>query len=331
MEIIDLPNAGSVPGPTYAEPVLPVFYDVARAPLTFDAAVYLATACGTAQAAGFPTVDLTIVANSFRNLSIREKAYDLATRQWRLLNIVHRLATLLPAVRSVILHRAGTLSLPEVRFPPYYDPRKPDKLPYSSLNLIHVFKNGGNVQPFRPSAYAAAWAETQFRARERAIVLSVRRSDFNHQRDASLDDWYELHRFLVAAGYEVLVIPDQADALQGGPIYGYDWRVCTPAALDLDLRLALYKHCHANLAWTGGHTSLMWLSRSRFRIFGCYHSENFLSNTDYFKEHGLEVGVQPPWFEPGQEYDWLDSKDVTRDYLIAESARYLERMRALSA
>jgi hypothetical protein len=302
---------------------LGIYYDLRVSPITFDSAVFLATAVGAGQLAGFSRFEVHIVANAFRNVTPRERSYDLAQKIWRLNNIVMRLARLIPQVEGVGVWQGSELYLSPHRYPDNYDPNRPVATSYGFPGLLSVFKAGGDPQPFRASDYARAWAKNRLGGDE-TIVMAVRSGDFNQNRDANLVQWFELYKHLTQKGLKVVVIPDQFDVLFGRTAWQFGWDLAPEAAIDLDLRLALYQSCHANVAWTGGHTALMWLSKSRFIIFGSWNQSNYVSTSEWYESQGVPVGSHPPFLQKDRQvFDWREAGSVSTDYLVSESERFL--------
>jgi hypothetical protein len=303
---------------------LGIYYDLRVSPITFDSAVFLATAVGAGRLAGFSRFDVHIIANAFRNVTPRERSYDLAQRNWRLNNIIIRLARMLQDVDSVGVWQGAEVYLTPFKYPENYDPNNPVAASYGFPGLIAVNKAGGDVQPFRSSDYAKAWAKTRLGSDE-ALVMAVRSGDFNQNRDANLAQWFKLYEYLTQKGHKVVVVPDQFDVLYQRSAWEYEWDLVPEAAIDLDLRLALYQSCRANVAWTGGHTALMWLSKSRFIIFGSWNQSNFVSTREWYASQGVPVGAQPPFLIKDQQvFDWLEASSVSTDYLISESEKFLQ-------
>jgi hypothetical protein len=303
---------------------LNVYYDLRVSPITFDAAVFFATAIAAAKLQGFNRYSINIVASAFRNITPRELSYDLAQRRWRLNNIILPLAKLLPSVESVALWQGSEVALSGPRYPGNYDPARPIAPSYGFPGLIEVARAGGDVQPFESSEYASAWARGRLSGSSSTIVMAIRAGDFNQNRDSRLAEWFELYRHLTGVGFRVLVIPDQYDVLYGRKAWEFDWELVPEAAIDLDLRLALYQQCAANIAWTGGHTALMWLSKSRFLIFGSWNEKNHVSSREWYERQGVAVGSEPIFLIPGrQKFDWLEAGQVTARYMIDRSEQFL--------
>ncbi|MBI5921861.1 MAG: tetratricopeptide repeat protein [Betaproteobacteria bacterium] len=303
--------------------ILPVYYDLSQAPTTFDAAVILAIACGYAQVKNYDAMDVTVLATKYRLSSERDLKMDSSTRDWRTLNIVFRLATLIPRVRNITLHRHGKLVLPKMFYPENPVPGE-DRVFIDQYPLLaRTFLDGADVQVYRPSKRALQWARCQFTKPDRSIVLSIRNVDLHDRRNANIQDWLLLYQHLMNKGFDVVVIPDQNDALGDGAGIDLGWKLAIPAAVDLDLRLALYNSCRMNFSWSGGQSLLLWLSPAPFRIFGLLNRHSLLTNASALNRVGPAVGSQPPFFQPNQQILWEDASDVTAEFLISEADKAL--------
>ena len=300
-----------------------IYYDMRVAPVTFDAAVFFAFAVSMCRKQGFYLFDVHIVASGFRNVTRREKAYTLDQRTWRLFNMITRLPPLIPGVVDVGLWRGDWVPMSPLKFPTDYDPANPKAPPYLFPPLLKARALGGDVQVFQASNSARAWARHRM-GEGKNIVVALRSSDFNKDRDASYEDWSQVCTHLTKMGYNVFVIPDQWDVLYERDYLKYEWNVVTEAAIDLDLRLALYQECYTNIVWTGGHTALHWLSKSKFLMFGVRNEKNPVSTGAWFESQGITVGVQPNFFLPFQEFDWKEASEVSTDYMIQRAEEYLK-------
>lgn len=306
--------------PTAVGPLLQYYYDLGKAPITFDSAVAFAVAAAFGRLRGFRGMKVNIIASRFRIMSERERSYDMGTRQWRLNNIILRLATLIPFVADIELVRDQVPELVEPKWPHDYDPADPkSKIPYLFGTLNKISALGGDVQVYRNTAYSQKWAESILPVREKSIVLAIRNADHDASRDSKLDDWFALYKHLSQKGFDVVVIPDQGDVLGANYSSTYPWRICIPAAMDIELRLALYRNSVMNFAWSSGNTALLYLSDASFTIFGVLNSKSTMASVARLNNFGITVGQQPQWFKEHQAFLWRDAAEVEASYLI-ESA-----------
>jgi len=79
------------------------------------------------------------------------------------------------------------------------------------------------------------------------------------ERNSDLDAWAAFARELIDAGYRVEVIDDSDIELRNGRGF---------AALDPDLRLALYQRAAVNFIGQNGPAALCWHSDAKFMQFG---------------------------------------------------------------
>jgi hypothetical protein len=302
--------------------VAQVYYDLRCAPLTFDAAIYFAIAIGTLRAEGYSCFNVHILAQGYRKLTPREKTYSMETRRWRLVNIILRLPLLIPGVANVYFTRHPPILLGDPRFPKDFDPSRETHFPYSAEELFNAGRSGINLRVYEASGYARSWARARL-GQGKAIVLTLRAADIHTERDAPRDMWFALYQHLCRLGYRVFVIPDQHDVLFQRTFETFGWNSIPEAAIDMDLRLALYQECHAVIGWSGGNAALLWLSNCRFLLFGLLNGNAWVSNAEYFTTRGITVGEQPPFLLPHQQIDWTDAVNLTAERLIARSQVFL--------
>ena len=303
-----------------------VYYDLRAAPITFDSAVYFAAAVATCQLMGFKRVDVHIVASEFRQLTPRDKTYEVKTKNWRLHNIVTRLPWLIPSVENIFLHRTNNIELKCPTYPETYLPGVTKKLPYLFPELLRTHREGGNVQVYRPSEFADSWAKKRIDS-DRTLIMPLRTADFDKGRDSDLTLWLEVHARLKSLGYRILVIPDHMDCLYEKQYSHFSWDTCPEAAMDVDLRLALSVNAYATIGPNGGHLAPVWLSPAKFLIFGVLNSASPVSNFGFLRAQGFDPPNQPTFFSGyHQRFDWVEASLLTPTYVSTTAEAFLESM-----
>jgi len=284
-----------------------IYYDLRAAPITFDSAVYFSAAVAKCRLMGYKRFDVHIVANEFRQLTPRDKAYELKTKNWRLNSIVSRLPWLIPSVENIFLYRSDEIELKSPRYPENYSPGTTRQLPYLFHELLRAHGEGGNVQVYRPSEFANSWAKKRI-GEDRTIIFPLRTADFDKGRDSELGLWQRVHANLERLGYRIIVIPDQMDCLFEKRYALYAWDACPEATMDVDLRLALSVNAHATIGVSGGHLAPIWLSSAAFLIFGLLNRSSAVSNSRALNAQGLKPPNQPSFFRlHHQQFDWLEA------------------------
>ena len=296
-------------------------------PVTFDGLVALCGAASMGKVLSTEGSAVYFVRDAYRKLSDRDLSYDDDIKKWRSTNIIIRAAGLIPNVKQIHVmdHRDINFHGASV-FPKDWRSDKPIPLPYDWQFLLHLHENGADFRLLESGGQARRYISNHLSQVKLNVSLSIRSADFNQSRDANIQDWVALYHHLEAIGYHCIIVPDQSVAISGAVLPFPPDRVVSSAAIDLELRLALYESCYGNLTWTGGHSSVLWLSRSNFLNFGSLNSTNFISNEKYWRSHGISTEKNIPFFLKNQIYDWRDAPDVTRNYLIDTSCSYLESL-----
>jgi hypothetical protein len=155
--------------------------------------------------------------------------------------------------------------------------------------------------------------------------MTLRTSLWDPARDGDLSVWFEVYLSLrKQLNCEVYVIPDFDDVYHQQKYKRYPWRAVESVSLDPDGRVALYAESLVNIGMAGGTASLMYLiNNTPFITFGNLNSQSPVSSSAFYKRSGFEIGTQPTWFGRRQRFDWLESNEVTADYIMTETLAVL--------
>ncbi|GGF52317.1 hypothetical protein [Alteromonas lipolytica] len=133
----------------------------------------------------------------------------------------------------------------------------------------------------------AEWMRYSNIAPQRAITLTLRESTAHNDRNSELAIWHQVATALTQAGYRVIVVRDTAKAL-----FPLGWQSIDEfpvAALDVEMRTALYEQSWLNLGVCNGPAVLCFLmAQCRYLFFGMYNA-SCTSNT---YEHLEKVGIK---------------------------------------
>lgn len=225
--------------------MLTAFYDLSFSPVSFDFVHFL---IGAQQAANGEPIHVVIVPGTNRGFRVNDhKPLVLDEKQWRVDHVLVPLARLFGCSVTVAPTRefAGQVAGESV-FPAGY------RFNYPRRWYTHGLAVGAIRKGFRPKFQASV------RAREHiarlyggagSIVTMTIRATYTPTRNSRADEWVRLSEHVKAAGYTPVIIPDTATMgtdLCGGVPH------CHLAALDLDVRLALYERAALNMAASGG-------------------------------------------------------------------------------
>tara|TARA_B100001059_G_scaffold189256_1_gene191884 strand:+ start:11396 stop:12337 length:942 start_codon:yes stop_codon:yes gene_type:complete len=308
---------------------LNIVYDFSIMPITFDGLVAMCGAAALMQAHPFESdfCSVFFIRDSYRNMSDRDRDYDESIKRWRSQNILIRGAGLIENVRQVstLDHRDITFDK-QLLHPAAWTSETPRPLPYSWDFIRLLDQKKLDFRLLRAGQQARNFMSSYLSGVKKNISLSIRSADYRRTRDTNLDDWLALYNQLENSGYHCVIIPDQQMALSGETSIFPRERVALSAGLDLELRLALYESCHGNITWTGGHSSILWLSNCSFINFGSLNSASFISDERYWANQQISTTDNIPFFRPDQIYDWREASLVDSQYLIESSIVYLESL-----
>jgi len=122
--------------------------------------------------------------------------------------------------------------------------------------------------PFAPlRATAAARASIAALYPEPFVTVSIRDSDVQVERNSNQAEWAKVCHYLQMMGYRVVVVPDTEALLQGKPCPVWH-DLCPVAAINVDLRMALYELSQFSLFTSGGPFNLgVWDELVNYAVF----------------------------------------------------------------
>ncbi len=281
------------------------YYDLKHAPITFDFCHFLAAAAANAQSQGQKTFDLVILADRFRNATVRESNYTHVERHWRLWNLHVELAKIVPQIENLTVARTLPQSIAKLTYPPHYHPIKNPEVPYDVRTVTQMHKAGMDVQIFRPSE-AAVLAADRLLAKigPKYVTITLRKAAYDASRNSRLSEWYEFSRVLNSRGFATVIIPDQDDALSDRTINQFDWTVIDVAAMSVDLRLALYTKAATNYVTNNGMVGLFMYSKVPFIWFSVLVDGSQVASRAYYERQGLSFGGKYSWLADNQRMIW---------------------------
>lgn len=291
-----------------------VIYDLAKNPITFDFAHFLAYARLCFAIAGKdPIFYLSLFADSWRNDTPRELEYSLDDRIWRLHNLITPICSVTPAIigYSVSLDERGRLS------------DRTDELMvecdggvYSIQALIPTFRKAG----FDPHLFAAPqvarqYAERILSTRPDPVLVSIRQSSFQSTRNIPRSFLTALIDRLMDLGRSVFVIPDQeTDSIRRD--LPPEVVFVDEASFNLPLRLALHEQAPVSICSASGPTSFISLAISKPSLVVVHptNPEVSVSRPEYLSRQGWEVGADQPLPWTPENQIWLWDPDVSATF-----------------
>jgi Flp pilus assembly protein TadD len=298
-----------------SEASLTAFYDLRICPVTYDFTVFMALAEMARRRLGCEGLHVVIIPgddDGFRNDDV---SYSTANKEWRLRNIVVPSCWLFNRATSVTICNsreeatAIEAALTGPVFPLSYSTKQPvgDFL-WSSISA--ALACGEQLPQAQPSAEASRIVRDWLAAhagKRRPIAITLRESGHAPVRNSNVAAWREFARTLDPKIYVPVFIPDTERAFDSAsPPDGADGSLVWPAAaLNLDLRLALYEQSWLNLMVTNGPGILCWLnSKSRFIMFKMLNPAWVNTSQAYLASLGIAAGRQPPFATPFQRLVW---------------------------
>jgi len=281
------------------------YYDLKKAPITFDFCQFIAAASAFARRSG-RLMDLVILADAYRQRSTREHTYSLVERRWRIWNLLSDIAEIVPNIeRFEIIHRPIS-DIAIESYPRGYNPIYNPNIPYqfSHANKLHAL--GADVQVFRPTEYAVQAAKCLLPDTTDPIVsFTLRRAAFESTRDSDLEQWYAFYQALRSKGFQPIIIPDQDDVLGDRSIHKWDWPVIDAAAMSVNLRLGIYSVTASNYVTNSGLSCVFIYSKAPFIWTKVVVENSRVATESYFERVGkLKWGEKYPWLQDNQHMVW---------------------------
>lgn len=206
---------------------------------------------------GLDGIDLHVgpgPADGFRAI---DAEYQPEEKAYRVRKIVQGGACLLPSVRSL---RVGSGAVVDGWPGPMGKPG------VSGYGLIRQAADEGvNVRRLRATPWArrkvADWIKG-YAAGRKLVVLTLRTTAYDCGRNSTQPAWLALERRIRDAGYAAVVVPDTEKALTVDAASMATW-----AALDIEMRAALYEAAHLNMGVNQGAMELWnWLEACRSMV-----------------------------------------------------------------
>jgi hypothetical protein len=149
--------------------------------------------------------------------------------------------------------------------------------------------------------------------RRRLVTITLRTSTQQKQRNSDLDSWFTVYSRLRDEGFDVLVVPDFEDLASLRSYAKYPWALFLPAALDLEIRLALYSRSIQNLGVLNGVLVPLFHSNLPYLIFKPNVESVPVTSRKWLKDvFGIEHGDNFWWAGASQELAWDSDHDSNK-------------------
>ena len=307
-------------------------YDLSVCPVTFDFVHFLSSArLYFVKWSKRTDFDLLIIADDFRKLSPRDKAFDSTTKEWRIHNLLYPILACSPYVKNITILRERPQKISNedvIIYPPDYKLEKPIGHPYyfgrSNINYYNKSLSPACFQAPIP-AIEHAQALFPFRGKPRALI-APRYSNFEGSRNTSLNNTNIIIDSLIDNDFDVGFIHDQEDS---GEFYRNikernSLFFINDACFNIPIRLALHEIVNLNIFTPTALSAFAVLAKSNPNIvfYDMYKPPNksFTGNIDDYKNRvGLKINeIYPwPWSPKNQVYIW--DKDFNIDKIVTYS------------
>lgn len=259
--------AGPGPGTPQSgfKPALFAVYDLAMAPVTFDVMNFLVFAnmwSLRSSAAGYNLVFVAGPGGKFRMATPKDKALDPDEKVWRLRHVMASHAYIAKRCFGVsTYHRREDFAQmiraihPSQLFAPGYTLEKP-RVAFMLADLFRQNPTPQELDTFEahPAALRKvdAWL-AQHAPRRRPVTFTLRTSTIESGRNSNTPAWIEAARRIRDRGFDPVVLPDTDLVTSGRDIGAFgDIPSFGIGAIDLELRVALYRRGLINMADNGG-------------------------------------------------------------------------------
>jgi|GEM_PF-711528 len=263
-------TSGATPGgeapqqPTF-KPALFAIYDLATGPITFDVMNFFVFSHMWAKRAGAGGYNVVFVAGPggrFRMSTPKDKALDADEKIWRLRHVMAAHAHIAKSCLGVsTFHRREDFAQlmraihPKQLFPPGYTLEAPQTA-FMLPVLFDQKPTPDELDAFGPHPSALrkvdAWLRN-FAPRGRPVTFTLRTSSIETARNSNTGDWLKVAARAREMGFDPIILPDTDLVTQGLDRDGFgDIPAFGIGAIDLELRVALYRRAVINMADNGG-------------------------------------------------------------------------------
>jgi hypothetical protein len=256
-----------------------------------------------------------------------DSVIDSHSKLWRFQNIVLPLTFLSPYCRgvNVLPRRSDAIAFAKTHdvYPDLYDGiniRKPDieDLLYRKLDRPGIFEGlKANTQGLK---YVKDWLRAK-KIQSLVVTITIRDSAFDTARNSDIEAWLCFARYLVAAGYSPVVIPDTDNAycekldLKGVNLF-------TECSWNMGLRMALYETSYLNFFVPHGCIVLaMFNPRCSYIAMKQLPKGSIVMNEEAYKKVGHVIGDK---YKFANQRQHLCFNDDTYENIRTEFERFVE-------
>lgn len=269
-------------------------YDFGASPASYDFATFLTMAAMARDAGKYEHLHVVFVpANTDTGFRIDVKPISPAQKAWRRDNLLVPMCALVKATATVLPTRddVGRYIVSGATWPQNYRPDEP--------GISYLYSTLKRMARYIPLPDFCATEEARRMVRDdvpNKYVTITLRTTYGEDRNSDPQAWHDFANHAAYLGYRPIIIPDTARVSEGSGIGAL-------AALNVQLRFALYQGAAMNLAVNGGPPWMALyagLPLLMFRMVADYYSVT----PEFFARIELPVGTQPPFATPKQKLVW---------------------------
>lgn len=278
------------------------FYDAVRSPTTYDFVCFAGMCKALSERVHFVFVP--------REDGTRSKPgkFHPDEAEYRFRHIVLEAAALFGTFTACETREQAKQFEGHWTFPVGYTVDKP-VFNYQMNGIVDLIDQGHTMGQPKPSKRAVEYVSRWLGERD-PVVVTLRSSRYE-VRNSDLGAWFQF-----AERNEVVFVPD-TDCAFGKPHPSF----FPQAAVNMDLRLALYSQAKLNCFTSNGCGALCWFTDYPYLFFKA-GGDGYMDKAEW---EGLKVpyGTQPPFVKPNQKWVWEpDSLEV----IEREVGSYLHRL-----
>lgn len=270
------------------------------------------------------------LAEGFRDISPRDMQLNASEKNWRLRYLSVPYCWLAPSCRGVTIMPSREYSQYFFKKLGSYHHFPTYQSAFAMMDITRSVKAGNDVQLLRAPQYSLDYAQSWLRQRagnKKVIVVTIRESKVEPQRNADLNAWKQFVDHLEELDYFVVVIPD-TETLLDGTSESDNWiQSFAPAAMSIELRAAFYTLAYLNVSAACGPTTMqLYMASVPFLTFNP-DAPGLSSPDDIKRLTGIDFagGENFPFLQRHQKFVYgavnyeILTKEFTRHALTLES------------
>jgi tetratricopeptide (TPR) repeat protein len=310
---------------------LTAFYDFEVSPITFDFAVFAILAEMERRRCGAHTIHFVFVPGANDRYRSDDIEYDSHNKDWRLRNIILPICSMMPCrteTTSCLTREHAKKIEANPDFAPFPQGYRVDapigQFGWSSLTA--AVARGESLPTFKGSPQASDYMKrwlAEHTDNRKAVCITLRESTHYAARNSNVEAWLAFARNLDPTVYIPIILRDTERCFEvPGPEFD-GLTLCSIAAVNLELRMALYEHSWLTMMVLNGPGELCRLSDSIRYIFFDMLTEEVPSTAKiYATAQGIKIGGNLPHATPYQWQIWEpDELDIlTREFARMEAA-----------